>query len=518
MRHAVGLDFGTLSARALVVEIDSGDSISFEHEYAHGTMEDPDRPDVARQNAQDYLVACAYLLKKASEVSGNIVGIGVDATASTPVPVDAELMPLSESIPSELNANAWLWKDTSSHEEADEINAVFSQQDPCVLARVGKYYPEWFWAKLLHCARETPRVFDSANTWLEQGDFVCSSLTGGVTRGVCAAGHKALYVKHYPRPETLDKLDPKLGTLVSSFGGALPSSARAGGLSEEWAERTGIAAGTPVAVSSVDAHSGAVGAGVARGRVCMVLGTSACHIAVAPYSAGIESIPGISGVANDSVIPGMLGIEAGQAAFGELLEWTAKQLGEGQDALSREAESAPPGSNGVLIIDFHNGNRCPFADSRLTGITVGQTLITTRAEIYRATVEALAMGTRQILGTFANAGVTVNDLIACGGVAEKSDFVLQTIADVTGLEVRRSASAETCALGAAIYGTVAAGAFPSVEEAQALFCRTEPTTFVPRKEANAVYDQLFPIWLEAQRAFATDGLLKRLIDLREAIR
>ncbi|MEO7453999.1 MAG: ribulokinase [Fimbriimonadales bacterium] len=502
-RYAAGLDFGTLSARALFVDVDTGETQTAEHTYRHGIIEDPSSPAVARQDANDYLEAVEDLLSQAPE---GVIGIGVAATASTPIPVDADLRPLD----GDLDAMAWLWKDHSAQAEAEEITALFAHHDPVRLARVGAYYAEWFWAKVLRCARNSPQASALAATWVEQCDFVTAHLTGNLRRGKCAAGHKALYCEGYPPTDTLANLHPELARIARTLAEAASSSETAGGLSAEWGAKTGVPSGTPVAVGGVDAHLGAVGAGIWAGRVCMVLGTSACHMAVAPY--GIESVPGISGIADDSILPGMLGLEAGQAAFGDLFEWAAEQLGGSIEQLSADAARAKPGCNGMIVLDFHSGNRCPLADARLAGVVLGQSLKTTRAESFRAVVEAAAFGIRQILELLTVAGVPVTDLVACGGVAEKNDFVLQTIADVTGRNVYRSASGETVALGAAIFGAVVGGVFGSAEEGQSKLCKIDALPFTPSSEYN--YTPIFEIWKQAQKELGRDStIIKQLLDL-----
>lgn len=315
-RYLLGLDFGTTSARALMVDLDGGGPRTTEEAYRHGVIEYPGQPAVARQDADDYLECLAQLLTWAAS-QGSVVGIGVAATASTPIPVDESNLPLSRRFPNEPDALAWLWKDHSAQPEADESTALFAQADPERLARVGKYYAEWFWAKALRCARQSPEVFEAAHTWLEQCDFLTASLTGKVTRGICAAGHKGFYHQGYP--DALSRLHPGLAALRQTLPNrAEPCSVAAGGLAEGWA----LPAGTPVAVGGVDAHLGAVGSGIKPRQLCMVLGTSACHMAVAPYALGIKSVPGISGIADESVLPGMLGLEAGAGSL-----WRLARLG-----------------------------------------------------------------------------------------------------------------------------------------------------------------------------------------------
>jgi L-ribulokinase len=504
-RLAIGLDFGTLSARCLAVDVDSGDAESFEHRYRHGVLEADRDPAIARQNADDYLETMGVLLKGASAL-GDVLSIGIDATASTPIPVSEGFSPLSRRFPKNQDAYAWLWKDHSAQQEADELTALFEKEDPQRLARVGAYNAEWFWAKVLACSRRSPEVFAVVDTWVEQCDFLTANLTGNLRRGICAAGHKALYVDGYPAPEVLAKLDKSLGTFAATFEKAWPCSESAGVLTSIWAEQTGIAAGTPVAVGGVDAHSGAVGAGITQGTVCLVLGTSACHLAVSATDHAPEA-NGISGVAADSVLPGMWGLEAGQAAFGDLLDWAAKLADKSHAQLIEEAARLPAGSEGVIAIDFHSGNRCPFADADLKGAILGLTIKSSGAHIYRACVEALAFGIRQILERFLLAGVRVDRLVACGGVANQNAFVLQTIADVCRKPVLVAASSETCALGASIFGSVAAGIYPNVKVAQSAMIRTPTATFKPEDEAK--YDAIYKTWLSAQKHLAVETNILR---------
>lgn len=502
----LGLDFGTASARALLADLDSGETVVHHVDYRKGTLTDPESASVARQDPDDYLRALDELLAWAGR-TGRVVGIGVDATASTPVPVEADLSPLSRRFPEELDAHAWLWKDTSSQAEADEINEAFTRRDPERLRRVGSYNAEWYWAKALRCARRSPEVFAAADTWIEQCDFLTAHLVGRMTRGSCAAGHKALYDAGWPEPDILGELHPGLAELQRSLQPALPSSQPAGGLHEKWSN-SGIPSDTPVAVGSVDAHCGAVGAGVEVGRVVMVLGTSACHMAVTSQEAPVA---GISGIARDSILPGFVGIEAGQAAFGDLLEWAARAAGSTIEEMSDCAARVPPGSNGLLALDFHNGNRCPYADADLGGVVMGLTLRTTPAEAFRANAEALAFGVRQVFGLLDEGGAAIREAVACGGVAENNEPMLQLIADTTGMPIRTSLQRDTCALGAAIFGAVASGQVATVPEAQARLCRLSDEVIKPDAARRAAYDRLFPLWLDAQRLMAKDSsLLKRL--------
>ena len=453
--YALGLDFGTNSARALIVDPANGAEIATAvANYPSGKagiILDPKDPNVARQDPGDWLTAmtkCTQAaIKAAGKVKGfsakQIIGIGVDATASTPLPVDEKGLPLcrQKRFARNINALAWLWKDHTSFAEAAEITEAARKEHPEYLAKCGgTYSSEWFWSKALHCVRVAPEVMAAATAWVEQSDFIPAVLTGNPNpktwqRNVCAAGHKAMYHASWTLPDAkfLAWIDPKLGEVRRSktFDLAVPCDQRAGVLCPEWAKKLGLEQGTPVAVGAIDAHLGAVGAGIKPGSLAKILGTSSCDMMIHPNTETLADIPGLCGIVDGSIVPGYFGMEAGQSAVGDIFNWFVGCFDQGDKAhatLSAEASKLKPGESGLLALDWNNGNRCLLVDPRLTGLLVGQTLHTSRAEVYRALIEGSAFGARIIMERFEEYGVPVKEVINCGGIAEKSPLVMQIYA------------------------------------------------------------------------------------------
>ncbi|HSW47160.1 MAG TPA: ribulokinase [Phycisphaerae bacterium] len=554
--YTLGLDFGTNSARALIVDPANGKEIATAvADYPGGKagiILDPKDPNVARQHPDDWLEAMTRCtkaaLKAAAKANGckpeQIVGIGVDATASTPLPVDGRGEPLcrQKRFAKNINALAWLWKDHTSFAEAAEITEAARRQHPEYLAKCGGVYSsEWFWSKALHCIRVAPGVMDAAAAWVEQSDFIPAVLTGNADprtwkRNVCAAGHKAMYNANWalPAEDFLRSIDPKLGDVRrnKTFERAVPCDQKAGELCAEWAKKLGLKPGTPVAAGAIDAHLGAVGAGVKPGALAKILGTSSCDMMIHPNTEPLKDIPGLCGIVDGSIVPGYFGLEAGQSAVGDIFNWFVNHFDKGDKAhaaLAAEATRLKPGESGLLALDWNNGNRCLLVDPRLTGVLVGQTLHTTRAEVYRALIEGSAMGARIIMERFEEYGVPVKEVITCGGIAEKSPLVMQIYADVTGRPMKISRSAQTCALGAAIFGAVVAGAaaggYDSVEEAQKKMTGLKPKVYEPDRGRNHVYNGLFKLYRQLHDAFGTTGhpdslhnVMKDLLALRDEAR
>ena len=555
--YSLGLDFGTNSVRALIVDIRNGREVGTAvHGYAsglEGILLDPADPDLARQNPADYLAAMetsvAGALKAARKNDkafdpGRIIGIGVDTTGSTPLPVDAAGVPLCfrAKFRKNPNAMAWLWKDHTAHSEAAEITRLASEKNPEYLAKCGgTYSSEWFFSKILHCLRVDPDVFDAAHSWVECCDYIPAVLTGvkaaeDIKRSRCAAGHKAMFNDAWgglPSADFLTALHPKLGRLRARlYSRTLTSDVPAGGLTKTWAQKLGLAAGTPVAVGAFDAHLGGVGSGVAPGVFVKIVGTSTCDIAVWPESENLPDIPGLCGIVEGSVLPGYLGLEAGQSAVGDIFNWFVNTIQPGgpkkgsHEALTHRAARLRPGRSGLLALDWNNGNRTVLVDQRLTGLLVGQTLHTKPEEIYRALIEATAFGALTIIRRFEEYGVAVREVVNCGGIAEKNPLVMQIYADVTGKEMKVARSAQTCALGAAMAGAVAAGAerggYARFEDAQAAMANVRKKTFKPNPENHAVYRELHLLYKKLHDAFGTkegDGrlyhIMKDLLDIRD---
>jgi L-ribulokinase len=561
MRHqySIGLDFGTNSVRALVVDVADGREIaSSTWDYAHGVagiVLDTDRPDLARQHPADYLRGIEVTVRQALEYAAtesdfslrSVIGIGIDTTGSTPLPLDqnGHALGLTPGYSNDKNALAWLWKDHTSHAEAQEITAAAARCRPQYLAKCGgRYSSEWFWAKLLRCARVAPDVFKAAHTWVELADWVPAILCGttqpqALRRGVCAAGHKALYSAAwggYPDEEFLKALDPALARVRRTLPSRTLSIAEpAGVLSQEWATKLGLPAGIPVAVGAFDAHLGAIGAGVDEGTLVKIIGTSTCDIMVSSMERELCDIPGLCGIVAESVLPGFYGLEAGQSAVGDIFNWwvgviqpRGKEEGS-HEALTDGASRLSPGESGLLGLDWHNGNRTVLVDQRLTGAMLGMTLHTTPAEIYRALIESTAFGARVIMERFEENGVAVKRIVNCGGIAARNPLVMQIYADVLNRPVAISRSTQTCALGAAIAGAVVAGSERGghANYAKAINAMTgvQDKVYTPHPQSVAVYEKLYRLYRSLHDAFGMAGtrndlsvVMKQLLEIRDRVK
>jgi len=554
-KYAIGLDYGTNSVRALVVDTTNGREVGtavwgYEHGEA-GVILSRD-PNLARQHPADYLKGAEVTIQQAlaeaqKSVRGfkpeQVVGIGVDTTGSTPLPVDARGQPLAYDKRFAKNpaAMAWLWKDHTGVAEAAEITALAQKIRPQYLAKCGgTYSSEWFFSKILHCLRTTPDVFAAAHSWIELADYVPAALTDTeapdkLTAGICAAGHKAMFNEGwggYPDKEFLSQLDSQLGGLRNRLCPRVRTVAQAvGGLTAEWAEKTGLCADIPVAVGAFDAHLGGIGAGVATGTLVKIIGTSTCDIAVWPNTEKLADVPGLCGIVNGSVLPGYFGLEAGQSAVGDIFNWFVNYLQPGgrkigsHEELTKGAAKLQPGESGLLALDWNNGNRTILVDQRLTGLLIGQTLYTTPAEIYRALIEATAFGALTIINRFEEYGVQIEQVVNCGGIAEKNPLVMRIYADVTGRPMEISRSAQTCALGAAIAGAVVGGVHRDFALAQKAMTGLKPKVYRPNLKANAIYRELYALYKTLHDAFGTrdwngnlHDVMKKLIGIRNQTR
>jgi L-ribulokinase len=557
-KFTLGLDYGTNSVRAVIVDVSNGGEIATAvWNYAHGTngvilARDP---NLARQHPADYVKGAETTIRQALAQAGKavrgfkptqVIGIGVDTTGSTPIPVDKNGRPLAfdKRFANDPAAMAWLWKDHTGVAEASEITALARKIRPQYLAKCGGIYSsEWFFSKILHCARTSPKVFAAAHLWVECSDWIPAMLTGTeapdkLAVGVCAAGHKAMFNDQwggYPDAKFLSKLDPRLGALRARLRSQAHAVDRAvGGLTAQWARRTGLPAGIPVAVGAFDAHLGGVGSGIAPGTLVKIIGTSTCDMMVVPLGDKLADIPGLCGIVNGSILPGYYGLEAGQSAVGDIFNWFVNYLQpmgkEGtHEALTAGAAKLAPGESGLLALDWNNGNRTILVDQRLTGLLIGQTLYTTPAEIYRALVEATAFGALTIISRFEEYGVKVKKIVNCGGISEKNPLVMQIYADVTGRSIQISRSAQTCALGSAIAGAVVAGSkaggYDTFAAAQKSMTGLKPRVFKPNPKAHAVYRKLYRLYRELHDAFGTAGssgnlhrVMKDLIEIRNQAR
>jgi len=382
-------------------------------------------------------------------------------------------------------------------------------------------------------------VFNAAHSWIELADFVPAALTGTqhpdtFVAGVCAAGHKAMWNEKwggYPDKQFLAKLNPRLGALRDRLTPRVQCVDQAvGGLTADWARRTGLDAGIPVAVGAFDAHLGAVGSGVAPGALVKIIGTSTCDIAICSNGKKLADVPGLCGIVDGSVLPGYFGLEAGQSAVGDIFNWFVNYLQPGgkagtHEALTEAAAKLKPGESGLLALDWNNGNRTILVDQRLTGLLVGQTLYTTPGEIYRTLIEATAFGALTIINRFEEYGVKIDQVINCGGIAEKNPVVMQIYADVTGRPMKISRSAQTCALGSAVAAAVVAGAHKNFSSAQKAMTGLKPRVFKPNAKAHAVYRELYAVYKQLHDAFGREdwngnlyGVMKQLIAIRQKAR
>ena len=556
-KFTLGLDYGTNSVRAVLVDVADGRELGtsvYDYETGEaGIILDPSDHNLARQNPADYVkgieVTISEVIKQAKNAEkdfdpANIIGIGVDTTGSTPLPVDKDGTPLAmlDDFRDNPNAHAWLWKDHTGHAEAAEITALAEKEHPEYLAKCGgTYSSEWFFSKILHCLRVDSKVFDAAYTWVEHADYMTSLLTGTtdpqkVKRCRCAAGHKAMFNDQwggYPAKDFLAKLDPKLGSLRDTLSDKTYAvDEKAGDLTDQWAQKLGLKAGIPVAMGAFDAHLGGVGSGISTGKLVKIIGTSTCDMAVWPADKKLADIPGICGIVDGSILPGFWGLEAGQSAVGDIFNWFVNYIQPGgakngsHDALTEKAAKLKPGQSGLLALDWNNGNRTILVDQRLTGMLLGQTLHTKPEEIYRALVEATAFGALTIIKRFEEYGVEISEVINCGGIAEKNPFVMQIYADITGREMKVARSAQTCALGSAIAGAVvagkAAGGYDSFADAQDAMCAIKDKTYKPIPENNKVYVELYSLYRQLHDAFGLDSwsgklanVMKKLLDIKD---
>jgi L-ribulokinase len=551
---AVGVDFGTNSVRALIVDCSNGQEAGsevFDYPSGHqGVLLDTRDHNSARQNPADYLLGLEKVItgaiRKATRIPSfspdKVIAIGVDTTGSTPIPVDKHNKPLALDPVwrKNVDAQAWLWKDHTAAEKAEKITALAAKHRPKYLAKIGgTYSSEWFWSKLWHCLTTAPDVFSAAASWVECADYIPSVLAGitdpkQIKRGICAAGHKAMYSDDWggwPDKKFLAMMSPKVAAVRDTLGAkAYTAESRAGTLCREWARILGLPANIPIAIGALDAHYGAVGSGVKPGVLVKIIGTSSCDCAVSPLSKSVKDIPGICGIVKGSILPKYYGIEAGQSAVGDIFKWFVEVICKGDATLhatfTRDAALLKPGQTGLLALDWNNGNRTILVDPRLSGLLLGQTLYTSQEEIYRALIEATAFGARAILERLQAYGVTTKKVICCGGIAEKNPLLMQIYADVTGCTMQASGSGQACALGSAVAAAViagkTAGGYDSFEVAQERMTSSKTVQYNPDKANKKVYDQLYGLYMTVHDAFGgvqkkadLSSVMKDLIALKE---
>ena len=551
-RYAIGVDFGSESGRAILVDVADGRQLATAvWPYSNGVIDKrlplPDRnvrlqPDWALQDPEDYLRVFSEtvpaVLRQAGVDGKEVIGLGIDFTACTMMPTLADGTPLALLPELRANPHAWvkLWKHHAAQPEADRINQTAEATGQAWLPKYGgKISSEWFFSKALQILDEAPEVYDRADRLIEAADWVVWRLTGVETRNPTTAGYKALWSKRegFPDRSYFEALDPRLADVVDTkMSRAIARTGdRAGGLTPEAATWTGLPVGTAVAVANVDAHVAVPAATVTEpGRMVMIMGTSTCHMVLGEEE---HLVPGICGYVEDGIIPGYFGYEAGQSCVGDHFAWftehavpeslqhAARERGIDIHALLQEqAGLLAPGESGLLALDWWNGNRSVLVDAELGGLLLGATLATTAPEIYRALIEATAYGTRVIMEALEANGVPVNEVIACGGLAERSPLIMQIYADATGRPFKLSASDQTPALGSAMFGAVAAGAgaggYATIEDAAHAMARLKDLVYEPDPEATAVYDVLFREYVRLHDYFGRgeNNVMKTLRGLR----
>lgn len=552
-KYAVGVDFGTQSARALVAEIGTGRELaSVSMNYAHAVMDEylpdgtPLPADWALQHPADYLQCLQFVVPEAVKRAGvekeNVVGIGIDFTASTVLPVDEKMIPLCfhEKYRNRPHAYVKLWKHHGAQREAERMTEEAKTRGERFLGQYGgKVSSEWMIPKIWETLNHDPELYEKAARFIDAGDWIVSRLAGEEVRSAAIAGFKAFYGKEtgYPSGDYLKALDPRLTCLADEKLGPAPLTigSKAGKLTEESAEMLGLLPGTAVGAAQIDAHVALPAAGITgSGEMLMIMGTSTVHLMLSDQE---HIVPGMCGYVADSVIPGLFCYEAGQSCVGDHFDWFAghcvpeEYMKEarlrGMDAhqlLTEKAAELRPGESGLIALDWWNGNRSVLVDADLTGLIVGMTLLTKPEEIYRALIEATAYGTRMIIDTFEENGVVAHGLYACGGIAQKNAFLMQIYADVLGREIRVARSAQTPALGAAILGAVAAGSaaggYDSIPEAAKKMGGVQDKTYRPDPAAHETYRQLYEEYREMHDFFGRGGsdVMKRLKKIRNAAR
>lgn len=540
-RYTIGVDFGTESGRAVLVDVADGRELGVEvYKYRNGVIDNrlpaPNgdvvlAPDWALQDPNDYLETFKQtvpaVLAKAGVDPAGVIGIAVDFTACTMLPTKADGTPLCFLDEYRRRPHSWvkLWKHHAAQPEADDINRVAAEMGETWPARYGgKISSEWFFPKALQILREAPEIYRAADRLIEAADWVIWQLTGVETRNNCTAGYKAIWSAQdgFPRSEFFAALDPafanvvddKMSRSIDRLGDV------AGRLTEQAAGWTGLRKGIAVAVANVDAHVSAPACTVTEtGTLVAIMGTSTCHIVL---SDGAPVIPGACGVVADGVIPGLFGYEAGQSAVGDIFAWfvancvpplyheRAKERGlTVHQILEEEADALRPGQSGLLALDWWNGNRSVLVDADLSGLLVGMTLATTAPEIYRTLIEATAFGTRMIVDAFEKGGVRIDRVVACGGLPERNRMLMQIYADITGRTFRIAASAQTPALGSAMFAAVAAGAdaggYASIEDAAARMAHLRDETYEPIAANHATYDLLYAEYVRLHDLFGRGG-------------
>jgi len=553
-KYTIGVDFGTLSGRAVIVNVSSGVELATAvHEYGDGVIDEylPGtnirlEPDWALQNPNDYIEVFKHTIPAVLQETGidpkDVIGVGVDFTACTMLPTKADGTPLCFLPELSDNPHSWvkLWKHHAAQPEANKLNATAREAGfGDILDRYGgKISSEWFFPKAWQILDEAPEIYGAADRMLEAADWVVWQLTGVETRNSCTAGYKAMWSKTegFPPPAFFKALDPDLENVVDEKmkRDILPLGAKAGEITAQAAEWTGLKVGTAVAVANVDAHVAVPAATVTgTGQMVMIMGTSICHMVVGETE---EIVPGMCGVVQDGILPDRPGYEAGQSCVGDHFQWfTETGVPEAYEIEAREADisihelleekaaAQKTGESGLLALDWWNGNRSVLVDVDLTGMMLGMTLLTKPEEIYRALIEATAYGTRLIIETFNQNNVPIREIIATGGLPDRNKLLMQIYSDVTGLPIYIPEATQIGAVGSAMHGAVAAGAskggYDSIMDASVNMARLREESFHPIPENKAVYDKLFAEYVNLHDYFGRgdNDVMKRLKALKADI-
>ncbi len=551
-KYTIGLDFGTLSGRAVLVDVETGEELaSVSHDYAHGVI-DRELPsgkklplDWALQHPQDYLEVLSTVIPAVMKQSGvsadDIIGVGVDFTACSVLPIKADGTPLCfmDQYKDEPHAYLKLWKHHAAQDKANKLNEMAEQRGEKWLSRYGgKISSEWIFSKIWQVLDEAPHIYDEADYFIEASDWTVWQLTGVHTRNACTAGFKAIWHKQdgYPDQEFFKSLDPRLENVVEDklSTDITPIGQKAGEITKKAAELTGLKEGTAVAIAHADAHVCFPAVKIdGPGKMLDIIGTSSCHLILSEEE---HQVPGICGVVEDGIVPGFFSYEAGQNCVGDIFGWfidhcvpaeyheQAKNEGVSiHEFLTKKAEKLRAGENGLIALDWWNGNRSTLVDVDLTGMIVGLTLQTRAEDIYRALIEGTAYGTRKIIETFRNNGVPVNEFFASGGIAQKNPLVMQIYADVINMPVKVGGGSQGPALASAIFGAVAAGSerggYDDVFEAGQAMGKLNDKVYYPNPENTKVYDSLYKEYETLYHYFGVEfkGIMKRLKGLRSDI-
>ena len=544
-KYSIGADFGTLSCRVLLVDAATGKEIATaSHNYSHAVIDETMvysnkklPPDYALQHPRDYLDSLETAVKKVLADSkidpADIVGIGIDFTACTVMPVYKNGAPLCFEEKHKENPHAYikLWKHHAAQKYATLINETAEKMGEGWLKRYGgKISSEWLFAKTLQVLEEAPEIYAEADYFIEATDWIVWQLTGAHTRNSCAAGYKAIWHKRdgYPSKDFFGALNPKFENVVEDKLNCpvTPLGQKAGELTKEAAALLGLAAGTAVAIANLDAHVTVPAVGISqKGDMLAIMGTSTCHMLLGDSE---KIVPGMCGVVEDGILPGFYGYEAGQSCVGDHFAWFVDNfVGEGHGDkfayIAEKADKLKPGESGLIALDWWNGNRSVLVDIDLTGMFIGMTLLTKPEEMFRALVESTAYGTRIIIETFKENGIDVKRFFAAGGIAEKNPFIMQIYADVINMPIKIAGSAQAPALGSAIFGAVAAGkqngGYDTIEEAAAVMSSVSDRVYTPNPENAGIYDKLFAEYKILHDYFGrgANDVMKRLKEIKASI-